>query len=109
MSGEDEPTTAAEMAILASLDDVLSEAHGDQFQALCIEMSGTVHEAKLRYLRGEMSEPERREWVRVIAETCPMIETFLENDRSDDGSRLLHFVASWRGDRSRGGWDVIVT
>ena len=24
-------------------------------------------------------------------------------------SRLLHFVASWRGDRSRGGWDVIVT
>jgi len=84
MSSDDVPTSPAEMAVLASLDDVLHEAHGDQFQALCIEMSGTLHEAKLRYLRGEMSEPERREWVRVVAETCPIIETFLEKNRSDD-------------------------
>jgi len=84
VSSDDVPTTAAEMAILASLDAVLFEAHGDQFQALCIEMSGTVQEAKLRYMRGEMSEPERREWVRVVAETCPLIETFLEKNRSDD-------------------------
>ena len=81
---DDGPTSPAEMAVLASLDDVLHEAHGDQFQAFCIEMSGTVQEVKLRYLRGEMSEEERREWVRVVAELCPIIETFLEKNRSDD-------------------------
>jgi len=39
----------------------------------------------------------------------PGLCDYLEMSRIPYVTRLLHFVASWRGDRSRGGWDVIVT
>ncbi|MDQ3276022.1 MAG: hypothetical protein M3Q39_13600 [Actinomycetota bacterium] len=81
MSGEDDPTTAAEMELLAVLDDVLDDAQAVELLAITYDARCTMHAAKARYLRGEMSEPERREWVRVVDETGPMIEAMIEKNR----------------------------
>ena len=86
MSGEDEPTSAAEMQLLTVLDDVLDDAQAVELLAITYDARCTMRAAKARYLRGDMPEAERQEWVRVIAETCPVIETFLEKNReTDDG------------------------
>jgi len=86
VSGDDEPTTAAEMELLAVLDDVLDDAQAVELLAITYDARCTMHAAKARYLRGEMPEAERREWVRVIAETGSIIEAMIERNReSDDG------------------------
>jgi len=81
MSGEDERTTAHEMQVLATLDDLLDDAREVELLAAAYAARCAMRAAAERFQRGEMPEAERREWVDFIAETCPMIEAMIERNR----------------------------
>ena len=87
MNGEDEPTSAAEMELLTVLDDVLDDARAVQLLAVAYDAECAMRTAAARFLRGDMTEEERREWVRVVDETGSMIEAMIEKnrERDDDG------------------------
>jgi len=81
---EDKPTTAAEMELLDVLDGVLDDAQAVELLAMAYDAECMMRTAAARFLRGEMSEEERRGWVRVMAETGPMIEAMIEKNRERD-------------------------
>ena len=81
MSGEDEPTTAAEIELLTVLDDVLDDAQAVELLAITYDAECAMRAAAARFLRGDMTEEERREWVRVVDETGSMIEAMIEKNR----------------------------
>jgi len=87
VSSEDEPTTAHEMQVLATLDDLLDDAHEVELLAASYAARCALRAVAERFQRGEMPESERRGWVDFIAETCPMIEAMIEKnrERDDDG------------------------
>ena len=78
---EDKPTTAAEMAVLASLDDALLDAHEVALQHVALDAIMGVNAAKDRFLQGEMPEPERQEWLRVLDVIGPAIEAVLRKNQ----------------------------
>ncbi len=81
MSSEDEPTSAAEMQLVSVVDDVLEDAWALELLAMTYSARLMMRAAAERYLRGAMSEEERREWVRIVDETGPIIEAMMEKDR----------------------------
>jgi hypothetical protein len=81
MSSDEVPTTAAEMELLDALDDVLDDAQAVELLAMTYSARLMMRLAAERYLRGEMSEEERRGWVRIVDETTPMIEAMMERNR----------------------------
>jgi len=84
MSSDDGPTTAAEMELLDVLDGVLDDAQAVELLAMTYSARLMMRLAAERYLRGEMSEEERRGWVDIIAETGPMIEAMIEKERNNE-------------------------
>ena len=81
MSDENEPTSAAEMELLTVLDDVLDDAQAVELLAMAYAAECSMRAVAARFLRGEMSESERREWVRVVDETGPIIEAMIDKSR----------------------------
>lgn len=81
MSSDEPPTTPAEMELLAVLDDALLDAHEVELQHMALDAIVGVNAAAERFRRGEMPEPERQEWLRVLDVTGPAIEAVLRKNQ----------------------------
>ena len=91
MSSDEPPTTPAEMELLAVLDDALLDAHEVELQHMALDAILGVNAAAERFRRGEMPEPERQEWLRVLDVTGPAIEAVLrKNQEMIDRNRESH-------------------
>jgi len=69
------------MAVLASLDDLLDDAQALELLAITYDAECAMRAAAARFLRGDMTEEERRDWLRVVDETSSMIEAMIEKNR----------------------------
>ena len=78
---DDEPTTAAEMQLMANVDDILARALEAQFYDDCLAMVAALHALQDRHRRGEISEDERRELCFVLDLSISATERLLAHTR----------------------------
>ena len=89
---DDEPTTPAEMQLLANLDDIMADEFEVVWQEEMMAAIVALRELQERFLRGEISEPQRQELVRILevqeqqlAELIAKVREHNERHKGTDG------------------------
>ena len=80
----DQPTTAAQMALEASVDEILSDALEVEFVRAAVATVVAMHGIRDRYLRGELSEEDLREVCFALDLSLTAIERLREHTRELD-------------------------